>query len=481
MTNVLNVKSSVVDDILNEIEAKENEKEDIINDILDQIESKQNKTKEKHINWDDVVLYLRTNNISAIKHLISSDIIDINSINPIDGCTLLIYASIKGNFDLVKLLCTFGGDVNIQDKSGNTALNYAQKLGYYSISELLFFQQMGGSMGQVLKNKAEAIHDKKEISKYAKICGFPEPTWNYEHGQPYLETNYVNFSVNKYIINCLKKRYPISDDIIMLQWQTNSNCLNTEWFKQMMNTYETILSNTTDKLGWDYLKKYYLTLTLWYLPHPQYEGRTLYYELYYRVRNEAKKQGVKLLQKKIQKLDDNLWKQLKEYDVNDKTKLILKARQDIIEMNGIKSEYKKNDLIKYPKSTHFNPIKHYDIEQYLNKLLFFANVIDKKFQQTVQNIIGIIGENNNINVSYRKGPVKTITRSKVKSENDYKEESYPTSSQLLDLNRCAIQFDKIDEMLLFLNKFEEIINSKQTDLKRIVRIKNGWSSYKHKT
>jgi ankyrin repeat protein len=53
------------------------------------------------------------------------------------GMTLLIFACIKGHFEIVRLLLSHGADVNYASLEGVTALMYASKAGYLEIVELL--------------------------------------------------------------------------------------------------------------------------------------------------------------------------------------------------------------------------------------------------------------------------------------------------------------------------------------------------------
>ena len=69
----------------------------------------------------------------------------------------------------------------------------------------------------------------------------------------------------------------------------------------------------------------------------------------------------------------------------------------------------------YPPSNHFSAQKHYDTNMYLNQLLFRANILDSTFQHEIKQITQQI----NADVIYRAGPVKTLTRSQTKAENDY--------------------------------------------------------------
>eukprot|EP01084_Bolivina_argentea_P254525 427904_1 len=85
-----------------------------IDDILDEIhENEQNPSKKNNfidekddiINWNEILQEIRNGNVNFIKNLITSNNIDINAQNPLNGMTLLLYSVIIGNYDLVKAIC----------------------------------------------------------------------------------------------------------------------------------------------------------------------------------------------------------------------------------------------------------------------------------------------------------------------------------------------------------------------------------------
>eukprot|EP01084_Bolivina_argentea_P310855 537977_1 len=138
---------------------------DEIDDILDEIESNEQKqtdeNNENRVNWGDIINSMKSGDIVFIKNLISSNSISINEQNPLTGKTLLIYATSIGQMQLIKSICNAGADINIVDNVGLTALDYAQKFGHYKITELLYYQQLSGSLGTDLKRIATQIHDKQ--------------------------------------------------------------------------------------------------------------------------------------------------------------------------------------------------------------------------------------------------------------------------------------------------------------------------------
>merc|ERR1719361_639111 len=100
------------------------------------------------------------------------------------------------------------------------------------------------------------------------------------------------------------------------------------------------------------------------------------------------------------------------------------------------------------------------------------------FQDDMKWITKEIGQEINEKVMFRMGPVKTLSRSQTKVENDYISEQWPTSAKILDINRCALQFETVNALMKFLKNFEaKVKNGTSGSVKEIIRCKNGWSVY----
>ena len=144
------------------------------NQILDEIDENENKQAPKEeklkneVDWKEILRQIRAKNVTFIKNMISSKEIDVNAQNPSDGKTLLIYAVVIGEYDLVKSICNFGGDVKITDKEGYDALDYAVQFGKYKITELVYYRQLSGSLGNDLKDISTKIREKTKEAEYCR-------------------------------------------------------------------------------------------------------------------------------------------------------------------------------------------------------------------------------------------------------------------------------------------------------------------------
>eukprot|EP01084_Bolivina_argentea_P049558 91136_1 len=475
-----NMKPQEIDEILDEID--EEQKTDFVETKVDE--------KRSEVDWDNIIEQLKLKNLAFIKNKISSREMTINEKNPQNGKTLLIYASIIGDYDLVKNLCNFGANASIVDNDGQSALDFSIKFGRYNITELLWFRSLSGTLGNDLKQIASNIHQKNKEAQYMMDAD-----------------NELCNKLIEFIIVAIKQQADIDASILYYAWYFNlkqhekheeKSVLESKLWISMMETFENILGDTNNKSGWSWVKQQFANSLIWFLPHPhntkrdndqlivqdeemgQVLKRTLFYELLHRVRKETKRQSDLLLKQKIDFIKNKSpldWKDLTEFNVISKHSHT-DARQDV--MKCLKPDYNENDLSeeKFPSSVHFSAAKHYDTAIYLNKLIFNANLMDSVFQNDMQQITKQIGDELREIVKFRMGPVKTIQRSTVKVENDYINEKYPRSARILDINRCALQFKDPKTMLNFIHLFmERIKNGKAKCVKQVIRCKNGWNTY----
>merc|ERR1712228_1152531 len=135
----------------------DNKKIDNINDeeidaLLDEIDENEKKYEknEENVDWNEIMKQIREINTNYIKNIINSKKIGVNAQDPNNGKTLLIYAVIIGNFDLVKGILNNGANVSIKDEDGLDALDYAIKFGQYKITELVFYRSLSGKTGNDL-------------------------------------------------------------------------------------------------------------------------------------------------------------------------------------------------------------------------------------------------------------------------------------------------------------------------------------------
>eukprot|EP01083_Nonionella_stella_P039056 106214_1 len=324
---------------------------DEIDNILDELEENERKQNQMKLNvddddieWQDILSAIRNKNVNFIKNLISSKQLAVNSRNPLTGKTVLIYAVIIGNMDLVKTVCNFGGDVHIKDDDGLDALDYAMKYGRYKITELVYYRQLSGSLGNDLKaismqirkqnKEAKYIYDKANEMGEDRLNPVTQTVTRRWIAQEQIHQNGDKTSriteerepkfyekMTDFMIMALQERAPFDPSLFYYSWyfevqkHGNENVFKSDLWRVMMSVYEQILSDTKDKNGWKWLKDQFIPSLIWYLPHPNSNNdaeekgngnsmedvlkRSMFYELLKRVRGESKKQSDLLLKTEI--------------------------------------------------------------------------------------------------------------------------------------------------------------------------------------
>merc|ERR1712228_99083 len=312
-----------IDALLDEIEENEQKYKNIAATPATRVVTRQlfelhTKKNEDNVDWNEIMKQLKQRNTNYIKNLISSKQIGVNAQHPTNGKTLLMFAVIIGNVDLVKGILNNGANVSIKDEDGLDALDYASKFGQYKITELVFYRTFSGK-GNDLKRIATDIHTKKKEAEFMK-----KQTVNVSYSQIKMSE-----SITEFMINAIKERAPFDPAMLFYAWYFNENSLSSPLWIVMMETYKEILSNTEDKKGWKWLKEQFLNSLICFLPHPNTQiekkkksrkltnfvqlkyaqneedkiewtlQRTLFYELLKRVRTESKKQSDIMLKNQI--------------------------------------------------------------------------------------------------------------------------------------------------------------------------------------
>merc|ERR1712228_811365 len=221
-------------------------------DEIDENEKKYEKNEE-NVDWNEIMKQVREINTNYIKNIINSKKIGVNAQDPNNGKTLLIYAVIIGNFDLVKGILNNGANVSIKDEDGLDALDYAIKFGQYKITEIVFYRTLSGKTGNDLKQIATAIHAKNKEAEYMK-----KQTVKVGYSQIKMSE-----AIEEFMINTIRERAPFDPSMLFYAWQF-SDSLHSQLWSVMMETYEKILSDTKDKNGWKWLKEQFLNSLIWF-------------------------------------------------------------------------------------------------------------------------------------------------------------------------------------------------------------------------
>eukprot|EP01084_Bolivina_argentea_P288061 494361_1 len=381
--------------------------------------------------------------------------------------TALNMAVKEGKLNIVKLLVQSGAQQNLCKEK---EIDLAERLNHLDIYQFLLMENIGGAMGTQLKETIDGMELMDGISiYYVKHASDTE----------------LKLMMDT-LIKSIRDRAPFSDHILMICYEylksKNVQFTQSPLFKALIETYDDIIKDTSNKIDWCWLKNYFVTSSVWFKKHDisdqemKTDENRLFNELLIRVRNEAQNQITTNLKTSLTNIRDEdkiNWKKMTEFGTN----IVMKkasARQPL------NAQYSKQDLVFASSKASLDAVAHYNVQIYTNELILVASFIDAEFQNDIQFISKeIITKHGTLkqSVKYRKGPLKKVARCMAKVENDYHDMQFPSGAHLLDINRCTFQFTDISSQSLFLNEFIAYLNSNnnKTCIKSIVRIKNGWN------
>ncbi len=182
----------------------------------------------------------------------------------------------------------------------------------------------------------------------------------------------------------------------------------------------------------------------------------------------------------VARSDEDAWKRMVTYkEIN----IDANVRQD-----SIIDEKTNENLVKFPLRPSFREnelrklgvLETYDTTAHLAHLSVVAHAINEKFHGAVRSIFEIdeaTGVSKNGKLSYRAGPLKDLGRCKSKTEDDYFDASFPSSSKVLDIVRGSLIFSSCGNCMEALETLEKAVRSKKTCIKEVGRVKNMFSCF----
>jgi len=297
------------------------------------------------LNWKDLKVKMKAGDIHYFREFLNENInsFDINASDPKNDNTLLMYACEMGQYSIAHLLIQYNANINkVNKNTKKNALSYAQQYGYYNIAVLIEFSRIGASLGNEVKNKINLINIQDGIIQNM-----------YKN----MDKETIN-SIMNYLIDAISNRLPFSDDILNLCWYAikendNVSPLDSYLYDTLITTYKSIVSDTSNKRDWQWLKDYFISSTIWFRSYPYYQDgqQLLFNQLLNIIKTETLKQCKLSLSEKIEEIktntsDNDIWQRLIDFeykspDDDDDNRLV---RQDLIP-NGLKCKYTKKRII----------------------------------------------------------------------------------------------------------------------------------------
>ena len=101
----------------------------------------------------------------------------------------------------------------------------------------------------------------------------------------------------------------------------------------------------------------------------------------------------------------------------------------------------------------------------VNSLSTTAKKINNDFQTYIEEVVSRYGD-------YKAGPVKEVARCQSKLQQDYKYALYPKAARLVDLLRCSVSFNTVEQLLAGFEEF--MLHIERADVLELARVKNGF-------
>eukprot|EP01083_Nonionella_stella_P255556 876990_1 len=498
--------STDIDAILDEIEENERKyNQTIENETLNEFEEKREKEKTSQF-WEQVDTKLSDRDIDFIKDLVRNKELNMDETDG-KGRTLLMLSALHGCYELVSMCINLGANIDKLDEEKKTALKLSQQNGFPDIEELLIMNQLKTELGQRIEDTTNDIARRQGITEnFNRIVN--DLTQQSEDAPPrcgllsnqYLRDIAVAFKrelfemLLRVLIRSIEEKTAYSDDMLYIAFYYEVHInkklpTHTVLYAAIKKAVIGILSDTTNKKNWFWLKQYLLKSSIWYfrMDPKDEKSQFIHYCLFEWLQHETTKQS-KILSQPMRAMEDahaSEWNRLIQFDIETPFDG-LSVRQDAID-GGFKSEYTKEHLTQTVSlSATFNPLLHYDLSQYLTKLVLICHEANDAFQSEVQRIFAIDKEtkrNKTLKVAYQRGPVKRLQRCYAKCQSDYRDEAFPTSAHVLDIIRCSLVFSDVPAMLDGMRLFEQKIkeNDHGGNIVQVVRVKNGFAAYTHDT
>ena len=249
---------------------------------------------------------------------------------------------------------------------------------------------------------------------------------------------------------------PFSEALLLVAFQANPE----EVLRVVTKSCKKVLSAPIRKEEFEWFKQYVFPSTLWML-------RTKYNSFMF----EEMMKIAKGMSAKIDLSMDSIYAHLQTHQdwsrltaIENETIIV---RQDddrvgLLKENGIKDAI---DAKNPDADDDGELVTFIDTNLAVNMLTTTAKKVNTEVQSQISLVMSRFGE-------FKAGPMKTVGRCQSKVENEYMDATYPKAAKLLDLVRCSVSFNTLEQ---FLTGYDGLMRYvKASDSLELARIKNGF-------
>ena len=256
---------------------------------------------------------------------------------------------------------------------------------------------------------------------------------------------------------------PFSETLLLLAFQANPE----EVERILTKSSKQVLSAPIDKAEYDWFLRYVFPSSVWMMQNKS--GQFLY------ERMMAIAEG---MTDKIEQSMNSIYEHLKEHTewrrvvAIENKEVVLRQDDDRV---GLLKQKGICDLADAKQDGDDDDDEEQDEEDLstfvdtnlaVNLMTNTARQIDAEFQSRIQGVMSRFGE-------FRAGPTKTTERCQSKVENDYSDAVYPKAARLLDVVRCSVSFNTVEQLLEGYQGLLRYVDSGTSSLE-LARVKNGF-------
>eukprot|EP01084_Bolivina_argentea_P050029 91983_1 len=280
------------------------------------------------------------------------------------------------------------------------------------------------------------------------------------------EFNTKSSKMSQYMIENISKSFkycsPFAEPTLLTAWYSNP----TKCEEIILNSCRKVLNAPIIAQEWDWFQKYVFPSTIWMLKSTQNRNKCMYEKLL-DIANTFSNDIMNSMDAIYDSLQhQNGWKDLME--IKNDTFI---SRQDDQKVGLLKEDAIK-DITETKSDEDYEMQSFLDSNWCVNSLLSTAKMINSEFQNHIKTVISHYGE-------FKPGPLKKIERCQSKMENDYADAQFPKASKLLDIVRCSVTFNTIEQLMKGYNGLVTHIKNNKSMLE-LARIKNGFLNKENK-
>jgi len=256
------------------------------------------------------------------------------------------------------------------------------------------------------------------------------------------------------ISEAFKSCAPFSEPTLLVAFEANPE----EVQRVLSKACKQVLSAPIKKDEYAWFKKYVFPSSVWFL---QTKDGVFMYERMLKI--------TKSLSEKIDVSLDSIYTHLQSHAQWES--LLAIENQDIVlrqddERVGLLQGQGIRDVAESKQDEGEDLAAFVDSNLAVNVLTTTAAQLNAEFQGRLRMVMSRFGD-------FRAGPVKTVERSQSKFENEYAEAAYPSAARLLDLVRCSVSFNTVEQLLAGYDGLRRHIESTPSSFE-LARVKNSF-------